>query len=217
MLVSCSGTLGNRMRKSCIFVGLAVTLCMPWWIRNMVVLERAMPLGTQGPITLLGGYADESLNSNGDWQLEPILQLQAQLEKTESYQLLANDTHREIMLAEEASRRVHQWIVAHWVDIPGLMIKRVYVHWNPYSGRSAVWKLAVLFGIVACIARRQPMAWWLVGTLVISTGATAMLYSTGGRFLVPLYGVLYTLAGLGIVNGLRWAIGLCPVTRGHIW
>ncbi len=209
MFASCSGGFWYRWSKACLFISVAIVVCLPWWVRNMVVLDRAMPLGTQGPITLLGGYADEALNCNGDWQLEPILRLQAELAKTKSYQLLTDDTQREIMLATEASRQVRQWIAAHWTDIPHMMLKRIYVHWNPYTGRSAVWKLAILVGIAACIAQRHPMAWWLVGTLVISTGVTAVLYSTGGRFLVPLYGVMYTLAGLGVAAGFRSVARAC--------
>lgn len=197
------GNVRERWWNACLFVGMACAVCSVWWIRNMVVLESVMPLGTQGPITLLGGYSDDSLLSNGDWQAEPALRLQAQLAETEAYQALENDTQREVMLATEAGRQVRQWIRLHATEIPRLMMKRVYVHWNPYTGRSAVWKLAFLVGIVACIVQRHPLAWWLVGLLVISTGVTAALYSTGGRFLVPLYGVLYTLAGLGVVSVTR--------------
>lgn len=209
MFASCSGGFRNRWRNAWLFVSVAIVVCLPWWIRNMVVLERAMPLGTQGPITMLGGYANESLHSNGDWQLEPIVRLQAELAKTESYQRLTDDTQREIMLAAEASRQVRQWIASNWTYIPRLMLKRIYVHWNPYTGRSGFWKLAIVVGIVACIAQRQPIAWWLVGTLVISTGVTSALYSTGGRFLVPLYGILYTLAGLGVAAAYHWVARAC--------
>lgn len=196
----------GRWRLAAWFAVVVLAVCLPWWLRNAYVLQRWLPLGTQGPITLLGGYSAEAWQANGDWQAAPGLALQRALAATDEYQALANDTQREVMLAEAASLRVRQWLAGHWLDLPWMMAKRVYVHWNPYTGRSLLWKLACVLGVMGLIIDRQPAAWWLVGLLVISTVSVALLYSTGGRFLVPLYGVLYTLSGYGAAWSTR-AVG----------
>lgn len=204
---------GNRWRRfgaAGLVCGGALLVCLPWWIHNVVVLERFMPLGTQGPITLLGGYSDAALAGNGDWQLAPELELREELSHTATYRELSDATLREAWIAEVASMRVRIWIRQHLGELPVLVAKRIYTHWNPYSGRALLWKLAILAGLVGVLHQRQPAALWLVGLPLVSTMVVAALYSTGGRFLVPLYGVLFTLGGMGIGYLLQFGRSLRP-------
>jgi hypothetical protein len=198
--VSRSGSAVVRLQSATLVVGLACLVCAPWWIRNVVVLQRFMPLGTQGPITLLGGYSDAALQSNGDWQFDPELRLRAELQKRPDFRAAPSDLDREKIVADVARQRVKSWITEHPGKLLGLATKRVYVHWNPYTGRSLFWKLAIVLGAVGLLVHRRRAAWWLLGLPLWSTIVVAALYSVGGRFLVPLYGVLFTLAGLGLAG-----------------
>ena len=182
----------------------ACCVCGPWWVRNCLVLNRWMPLGTQGATTLLGGYSDAARRGNGDWQAEPELALRAELAAREDFRRLPDDTARELVVAREASSRVRRWISEHRGDLPSLIAKRVYVHWNPYSGASLLWKLPLLVGGFGLLLARTPAALWLLGLPLTSTLVVAAFYSTGGRFLVPLYGDLFTVAGLGIAWSVAW-------------
>lgn len=197
----------RRARLATSVVLFACLTCLPWWIRNCMVLDRLMPLGTQGATTLLGGYSDAVLKGNGDWQSEPERQLRQALEKRADFQALPSDTDREIMVATQASLQVRAWIVEHLLDLPQLMVKRIYVHWNPYSGASLLWKIPVLVGVVGLLYGRCRLAYWLVGLPLTSTVVVAGFYSTGGRFLVPLYGVLFTVSGLGIAMLAHYLLG----------
>ena len=44
-----------------------------------------------------------------------------------------------------------------------------------------------------------------LGLPILSTLMAAILYTVGGRFLLPSYGLLNTLAALGVAKILLWA------------
>lgn len=210
---------GSRRQRfqSVLLFGLFLGLvCSPWWIRNCLVLGELKPLGTQGPITLLGGYSDEALAAHGEWQFAPEQRLREAMRAAPEYLSARDDTQRELMVCRQAGRQVQDWIRGHLVDLPSMFVGRVVTHWNPYFGRSLLWKLAALIGAILLLSSAvresgRPLARtfliWLIGTPVLSTVVVALLYSTGGRFLVPLYGVLITLAGIG-VGGILRGVGL---------
>ncbi|MCA9133813.1 MAG: hypothetical protein KDA45_11690, partial [Planctomycetales bacterium] len=89
------------------------------------------------------------------------------------------------------------------------------VHWNPYYGRSLLWKAAFILGLLSLLRQRHRAAWWLGGLPLVSTVVVAALYATGGRFLVPLYGVLFTLAGYGVTRLLVWGYAVQGGQRLH--
>ena len=159
-----------------------------------------MPLGTQGSITMLGGYSDAALAAGGDWQYAPEFELRAELEHNPDFQQNTDPIQRELIVAREASRRVRSWIAAHWTDLPTLFSRRIVTHWNPYHGRSLLWKFAMIAGIAWLIVTKNRAALVLIGLPLLNTCVVMMLYTTGGRFLVPLYGILYTLGGIGIAG-----------------
>ncbi|MCA9133920.1 MAG: hypothetical protein KDA45_12225, partial [Planctomycetales bacterium] len=114
-----------RFRTATVVVGTACLVCLPWWWRNVAVLERWMPLGTQGPITLLGGYSDAGLQSNGEWQFAPEQHLRRELTHVPEFQALASDTQREVWVARAARVRVRTWLGEHWRDLPWMAAKRI--------------------------------------------------------------------------------------------
>lgn len=190
----------HRLRDATLVLAVAVLCLSPWWIRNCVVLERFMPLGTQGPITLLGGYCDEAIAGGGDWQHVPEQQLRQAMNERAEFRELPTDVDRELMIADESKRLVRAWVAKHVADLPGLFAARVVTHWNPYTGRSLLWRLLIVAGAVYILVKRRPEAWVLVGLPVMNTVLVASLYTTGGRFLVPLYGILFTLSAIGVAS-----------------
>ena len=165
-----------------------------------------MPLGTQGPITLLGGYCDEALTGGGDWQHAPEQRLRQVMRENEAFNALPTDVARELMIADESKRLVRAWVADHWTELPRLFVARVVTHWNPYTGKSLVWRLLILAGAVCLVVKRRPEAWVLVGLPVMNTVLVALLYTTGGRFLVPLYGMLFTLSAIGVASLVELSI-----------
>jgi hypothetical protein len=201
----------HRLRDATLILMIAVACLGPWWIRNCVVLNRWMPLGTQGPITLLGGYCDEALANGGDWQHAPEQRLRQAIRGNEEFSRLSTDVERELMIVDESKRLVRGWIAEHMGELPRLFVARVVTHWNPYTGRSLVWRLLILAGAIYLVVKRRPEAWVLVGLPVMNTVLVASLYTTGGRFLVPLYGILFTLSAIGVASLLELALRcICP-------
>ncbi len=196
----------HRLRDATWIMVIAVVCMSPWWIRNCVVLDRFMPLGTQGPITLLGGYCDEALASGGDWQHAPEQRLRQTMRVNEAFNSLPSDQARELMLVDASKRLVRSWIAEHVTDLPKLFVSRVITHWNPYTGKSLVWRLLILIGAIHLVFKRRPEAWVLVGLPVMNTVLVALLYTTGGRFLVPLYGILFTLSAIGVASLVELAM-----------
>ncbi|MGN6545662.1 MAG: hypothetical protein ACTHK7_11480 [Aureliella sp.] len=195
-----------------------VVLCAPWWARNCWVLKSWMPLGTQGPITLLGGYSDEALAHQGEWQPAAEERLRAQIENELVVYQDRSIPQRELRIARRASRLVRQWAAEHAADLPRLAIMRVVNEWNPYTGRALAWKLMALAGLCWLCASAPRAAWIFSGLLILNTLCAMALYSVGGRFLVPLYGMLYTLAGLGLAGlalGLHHLSLRSPRLRGR--
>ena len=138
----------HRLRDATWIMVVAMLCISPWWIRNCLVLDRFMPLGTQGPITLLGGYCDEALTGGGDWQHAPEQSLRQVMRENEAFNALPTDVARELMIADESKRLVRAWVADHWTELPRLFVARVVTHWNPYTGKSLVWRLLILAGAV---------------------------------------------------------------------
>ena len=169
-----------------------------------------MPLGTQGPITLVGGYSDESLTQKGQWQLEPELRLRARVASELATDEAGSLVRREVRVARAAREEVHTWTLGHLHELPKLVWYRLASEWAPYSGRALAWKLAALLGL-GFLALRLPAAATLIGgVILINTLMVMALYSVGGRFLVPTYGMLYTLAGVGAMSALLIIASLVP-------
>ncbi|MGN6133079.1 MAG: hypothetical protein ACTHOU_01220, partial [Aureliella sp.] len=192
----------------------AVLVCLPWWVRNCLVLEAWMPLGTQGATTLVGGYSDEALAHGGQWQYAPELRLRQRVSGEQVSDHGGPLVHPDVRLARAASDQVRAWVHAHWRDLPMLAWYRLSSEWAPYSGRSLLWKLAALLGLIYLAVRLPPAAAFIGGVLLINTLMVMGLYSLGGRFLVPTYGMLYSLAGIGVAAaGIAAAQAVARVGR----
>jgi 4-amino-4-deoxy-L-arabinose transferase-like glycosyltransferase len=196
ILVAMSATKA-RLRWAAGYVLIVLALLSPWWIRNASVLQSMMPLGGQGAASLRGGYCDEALADFGNWHGDAEERLQHSLNAIPG----AGDwtqAQREVALAHRANQETWQWVQANLTEIPRLIGMRIVSHWSPFSGTSLLWRLAILAGWLVMVISRRREALWIVGMPLISTIAVALLYETGGRFLVPLYPLLYMTAGLGI-------------------
>jgi len=171
-----------------------------------------MPLGGQGAASLSGGYCDESLADQGNWHGRVENELQREIDTIPESQGWTQ-AQREVVLADMAMERTKEWIIDHQHEIPKLMAMRVATHWGPFKGTSLLWRLGIATGWLMLLSMRRPEWVWVLGLPMISTLAVAVLYETGGRFLVPLYAILYMTAGLGIAFAMslffRSPVSLC--------
>lgn len=194
-------TFSEDCRRATAILAIGMAVCAPWWLRNCIVLKSFMPLGTQGAITLVGGYNDEAIVMKGQWHVAPEIRLRREAEaEVDASDIIA----REIHVARRASKQVKEWIGTHLGKLPNLAWIRLKNEWNPYNGRAVAFRLAALVGLCwLCILHRSA-ALLLGGVIIVNSITVMMLYSVGGRFIVPTYGILYTLAGIGIGCTASW-------------
>ena len=190
-----------RWKLITVFLLSVLLVATPWWIRNGLVLGNNLSLGTKGATTLLGGYCDESLAQGGEWQFGPEKRLREQIYSNFDFE---NSTSQdwiesEKIVALEASKKVKAWIYENTSSIPQLVVHRIVTEWNPYTGKSLVFKLLALVGIAALWKLDRRVLYWLTVPLLVNTMTVAVTYSVGGRFLVPTYGCFYLLVAIGFL------------------
>ncbi len=190
-----------------VLFGLVVSLIVgPWWIRNCSVTGRLMPMGAQGAASLRGGYSDEALQDWGNWHAEAEISMQSKLDATEGSEDWTA-AQREVALSDLAARETWTWVQDHWLDLPRLGAMRWITHWGPWRIDHVAWKCAAMLGLF-WVWRSRWHAGVVIASILIADGITTIgLYETGGRFLIPLHGVLYGLSGVGIAGCLALVWG----------
>ncbi len=178
-----------------------LVLVAPWWVRNSAVLDRWMPLGGQGAASLRGGYSDEALADHGNWHSDAEDRIQKALSEDPNSKGWSA-AQREVALADRASRETRDWIQNHLAEMPRLLAMRIATHWGPYFGPSLLWRIGILAGFITLLLHRRRESIWLIGIPLVNTLTILCLYEAGGRFLVPLYGVLYAVAAIGFSSGI---------------
>jgi hypothetical protein len=193
----------HKISMTISFVALVAVLLSPWWLRNCQRLQSFMPMGAQGAASIRGGYSDEALADNGNWHPDAELRLRHLLfNAPEASEWSSLEFERR--LAIDASMETWHWIQQHIRDLPYLGLLRIKTHWGPYFGKSLIWRVAMFLGILLLLVNRRWEAYWFLGLPMVSSLVVMTLYETGGRFLVPLYGLLYALAGIGVAGICSW-------------
>ncbi len=182
--------------QSLLFFILVLLFLSPWWIRNCRQLESFMPMGAQGAVSILGGYSDEALADGGNWHAEAELRLKQRLNNLPISREWTK-LEWEKQMSTGAAIETKNWLRQHYRDMPYLVALRLKSHWNPYVGKSLLWRFGMILGAIALLTNRRRESYWMLGLPIVSSLTVMCLYETGGRFLVPLYGLLYALAGIG--------------------
>jgi len=178
----------------------------PWWVRNILVSGRWMPMGTQGAASLRGGYSDQALADWGNWHADAEAAMQSKLDR-ESGSDTWSAIKREVALADLASQETWNWIHQHRADLVKLGFMRLVSHWGPWRIDHILWKAAAILGLIAIWRTDPPLGLILASIFFADAFTTILLYETGGRFLIPLHGCLYSLAGVGVAFCIASAIG----------
>ncbi len=191
-----------------VFLGAAVALPTPWWVRNCVLLEAFMPLGTQGGIGLPGGYSDVAWRSgHGRWVSPFAWGLYDPLMASGDYRTFPGHL-QERELARFGARRAFEWISRNPEKLPVLVWWRLRSLIRPRNVYELI-LLGLAFGGLL-LERRRPLAVLLASVVVLNALAFMAAWSGGGRFLIPVKGSLYVLAAVGLVGLGR---GLASHTR----
>jgi hypothetical protein len=196
-------SFGSRLawKAKAICLAVALVCISPWWIRNIVVLDAFMPLGTQGGINLPMGFGPRALRHQGIWASNPgdgWPEIAAQ-----NLDIVTS----EVMLAEYRQKLTIGWMLENPRDVLGLMWLHVSQELEPGRDFFTRWLLP-LAALAALVLRRSPGVWTVVLVVCANILSIAMTYSAGGRFMVPMQPLLVALVAAGVVTaaGQAWTL-----------
>ncbi len=193
-------SFGSKLawKTKAICLAVAIIVISPWWIRNIVVLDAFMPLGTQGGINLPMGFGPRALRSQGIWASNP------EDGWPEIAALKLDIVTSEVMLAKHRQKLAISWMM----DNPDLVLHLMWLHVSqelkPGRDLYSRWLLPGA-ALAALVLWKFPGVWVLaliVGGNILSV---AMTYSAGGRFMVPVQPLLAALVAAALVYAPRQA------------
>jgi len=202
----------SAWRWRAISVAVALLVIGPWWVRNAIVLEAFMPLGTQGALNMPAGFGPRALRFKGQWMSNPGDGA------PEIAALKLGPVASDVRLAQHRSALALRWIREHPLDALRLMGLHVWQEVRPRTlpYPTGAWLLPVA-AAAAVYLRRSPG----VGVIVSMVGANivgiALTWSVAGRFMAPVQPLLAALAGAMIVAMVRRTLELAARfrPRGH--
>jgi 4-amino-4-deoxy-L-arabinose transferase-like glycosyltransferase len=184
-----------------LFVGVAVALQIPWWIRNCRVTGALMPFGTQAGIAMHTAYSDLAVSHRGIWWWAPPRQYENAYVKEIGRACVGCD---EVALARYGMRGALVWAVKH----PGEMLKlagwKVSFTWMLMEETGVAWPmfwLALAAPLVIWRRRtfiRTRIAVAILAVIILNFGVIASTWSTGWRFLVPVEPLLAILVAVAL-------------------
>jgi 4-amino-4-deoxy-L-arabinose transferase-like glycosyltransferase len=183
---------GHRGRRSLLMLCTALLVLMPWFVRNCIALDAFMPLGTQGGINLPSGYSDGAVSTDGHWSGSVKKRI-----------LGGFDGHYMDILLERDQARLGLKKATEWIlNNPYLTAKLFYLKIRALWWSSSKYQIFLLMLVLSSllILWRREEAIVLYGLLVANTLAVGLTWSVGGRFLIPVYPILYSLAAIVLLK-----------------
>jgi hypothetical protein len=193
----------RTLRPSCLaYAGAALLVLAPWCLRNSIVLEALMPLGTQGGHALAGRYGEDEVHGDR-WNSGLVAKLWAERTgKPIGYPYGRLDREMRISLAVErdvgamGQQAARAWLRRNWRRMPSVALASLRAHARGYGAVG----LAAVAGAVAGLAFRETRRMAALGLAIIATTAltVALTYEAHGRFGVPVRPVAYLLGSLTV-------------------
>jgi 4-amino-4-deoxy-L-arabinose transferase-like glycosyltransferase len=187
----------GAVRLAGMFLIVSTALCIPWAIRNTLLLRAFSPLGTQGDINLSAAYSDKAVANEGMW---------FDLESTGFFDTIFSSGTTGLEL-EKATANYSRAMALEWIKdnphlLPLLMALKTYNLWKP----SRPWDKLVLFLVLAGILlypNKTELFVYLV-LLLTNTLAIALTWTVGdSRFLVPVLPIVFVVASVGLGVSIR--------------
>ena len=174
----------------------ALILPLPWWVRNCIALKSFMPFGTQAGVTLFQGYNDSVLwTKKNETSVKPDSYYYS-LAMTTRYQEWMG-TRYEVERMKASSQFISDWITRNIYHMPEVVIHKAYMLWKWRSTHQFILIISALLGCLTIWNKRMKMVF--VTIIVAITTSVALTHSTdNGRYLFPIYPILYILGGIGI-------------------
>jgi hypothetical protein len=191
----------RTLRPSCLaYASAGLLTLVPWCVRNGLVLDAVMPLGTQGGHSLAGRYGEDDPQA-ARWNSGLVGRLWAERTgKSSDYPYGRLDRQMRISLAVEREVAImgqeafRAWLPRNWRRLPSLAWVSLRAHARGYGPVA----LAALACALAGLALRETRGLAALGLAPIATTAltVALTYEAHGRFGVPVRPVAFLLGSL---------------------
>ena len=203
-----AATLGavrsRTLRPVWVAYGVTVLLTFaPWGVRNCLVLDALMPLGTQGGQVLAGRYAeDDTGRAGGTWDSGQAARLWAKRQgKPGSYRypILAGELRSSLAVEREfamvGQEAAGAWLRRNWRRLPALALVSLRAHARGYGALG----LAALVWGLAALAFPAPRRVAALGLVIVGMTAltVALTFEANGRYGAPVRPVAYLVGSLG--------------------
>lgn len=185
-----SGGTPSPLILMLVMLSVAGLTYLPWAIRNTVVLDRFMPLGTQGLIELSAGYSDLAYERQGVWFLLDSIHFFDDLNTTGM-----SGIDRERARAEWSRDKARQWMRANPSRLLPLAAGKVIQEYRPRLLSEWILGLLMVIGVLTSWRRQDTQL--LVLLHLVNAFGIAATWSVEGRFLVPLLFSIHVLAARG--------------------
>lgn len=193
-----------------VFLAVFLSVAAPWMLRNCLVLDGFEPLGTLGARNLAAAYSDRAFETGGRWYslsqsgfFDPLDMEDAPL------------IERERMMAEYSRKAALRWVLKNPLKVAVLAAYKVRGLWKPDGARQTLLLMLAAAGVAVLVGTHARQFFALLAVLTACTLATAVTWSVGGRFLVPVAAILVMLAALGIWGVLLAGSRMATFGRQH--
>jgi hypothetical protein len=207
--------LGMRARGVALVVAVllgAVVVILPWTVRNYRVFRQVVPISTNGPINLYIGNNREATGAY-HWRLPPGAQA--------VWNRPDEGWSNELFASQLAGREAIAYIRANPSRSVALVPRRLWALWGPPValqpglGISAVARLGIAAFWFAALGlslyglwrtRRDPVAWFLLGSCLTATAVHAATYGDP-RYRAAYEYALMLPAGIVLADVWRNMVG----------
>jgi hypothetical protein len=185
-----------------VFVGVALLIPAPWFIRNCLFLGTFAPLGSQGGEVLSGAYCDEAAGLDGDFSQSGVWRVWNEycaMHKSEVLSLSAGQWERRYLEVGRGAAR--EWIAGHTDSLPGMFVGRLKATWSRYLELRVIPRLQIILVLAFAalwLARDRQMALVLWSFLAANTALCVAVHPAHGRFQTPVDLLVVLLAGMSI-------------------
>jgi hypothetical protein len=184
------------------YAGAALLTLMPWCVRNCLLLDAPMPLGTQGGHVLATKFVEDKIG-NGAWDPGQAARLWAKVKGKPSdyrYATLAREFRTSLAverdLAIEGRHAARAWLGRNWRLLPAVTWVTLRAHARGYGWLGLV---AIAWGLVA-LALPETRRVAALGFVIIGTTALTVAFTveSRGRYSAPVRPVAYLVGSLGL-------------------
>ncbi len=216
--------MSQYAKRAAVFLAAAVLVMAPWWIRNVIVLDKLVLLSTNSGVTMLDGLGGRELSPE-----EEVIADRAEAEGRDPWTAAAR--YRARTYFEEAPvefiewRNLEVWLAvkfpwnavadAHWEHANHYDEKRI--DYGDFSGtpsdallRQQDWitwfhSAALVFALVGVVFARYSRRLLICASLPLYTMAVHYMTMFAIRYFLPAMSAVFVLAAAGIVGLYVWA------------